>query len=512
MLTYVPNPDAVGVDTFLYTVTNALGPATGTVTVTINGRPTAVDDQFDEPRGQNSTVNVLGNDTDPEGDALTVIKVGRANSGDVDFDPDTGVITYSDVSGSAPTDSFNYVIADAGGNQSRGTVTINLVDGANGAPVANDDEYLIPVGSTGNTLDLLTNDSDPESEALVIQIDSTPVRGEVTVDAMQQVVYTPQSDFSGTDTFAYSIRDPSGNSASATVTLEIGAVDSPPVPAADYLTIDEDTPGTIAVLANDTDVDADPLTITSAAGAQLGAVTVDADGVATYIPNPNAFGTDSFTYVVADGKGGTANGSVAVTINGINDAPVASADSLECGLDAPLTFDPRANDSDIDGDYMAVAIVTAPARGSAVVQEDGTIQYTPDPGFHGTVSLTYSVTDWTGASSQADVTILVGKPNSQPKAVTDKVGTRPNETRTFDVLANDTDKDDDALTITEVVDQPKHGTVALTENTLVYTPEPNFVGSDQMTYTIEDIGGLTATGSVKIRVNPDVRPTPSATP
>jgi len=201
-----------------------------------------------------------------------------------------------------------------------------------------------------------------------------------------------------------------------------------------------------------------------------------------------------------------------VTINGINDPPVASPDSIVGGLDTALTFDPRTNDTDIDGDYMAVAVVLAPVRGSAVVQENGTIQYTPDPGFHGTVSLTYSVTDWAGASSQADITILVGKPNRQPKAVTDKVGTRPNESRTFDVLANDTDKDDDVLTITEVVDQPKHGTVVLIENALVYTPEPNFVGSDQMTYTVEDVGGLTATGSVKIRVNSDVPPTPAATP
>ena len=189
-------------------------------------------------------------------------------------------------------------------------------------------------------------------------------------------------------------------------------VGSPPVAADDSAATTEDTPVEIAVLANDSDPDGDPLTVYAVTQGADGSVTNNASSV-TYTPLADFSGTDSFTYTVGDGNGNTDTATVTVAVSPANDAPVANDDSATTGEDTPVTIDVLANDSDPDGDALTVSIVTQPSYGTAAVNGDNTVTYTPDPGFAGDDVFDYSASD--GAeSATATVTVTVlpaGGPN-----------------------------------------------------------------------------------------------------
>ena len=183
---------------------------------------------------------------------------------------------------------------------------------------------------------------------------------------------------------------------------------TPPVAVDDAVATQRDQPITINVLANDSDADGDPLTV-SAIGAPLhGAATTDGQTI-TYTPNPNFVGVESFTYTILDGRGGAATAIVTVTVSGppgSNRAPTAGNDSATTGLNAPVTIDVLANDGDPDGDPLTITIATPPSNGTAVV-ENGKVVYTPNPGFSGADSFTYTVADGKGGAATATVTVTV---------------------------------------------------------------------------------------------------------
>lgn len=180
-----------------------------------------------------------------------------------------------------------------------------------------------------------------------------------------------------------------------------------PTPAPDTAVTDEDTPVTIPVLANDSDPDGDPLTVTGGS-ATNGSVTVNPDGTITYTPNQDFNGTDTITYTVTDGNGGSATSTVTVTVNPVNDAPEAVDDTATTAFNTPVTIAVLANDSDVDGDLLAVTGTPASADGTVVVNPDGTITFTPNAGFTGTAVIDYTVTDPDGLTDSARVFVTVG--------------------------------------------------------------------------------------------------------
>ncbi|MBT3028836.1 MAG: tandem-95 repeat protein, partial [Candidatus Thiodiazotropha sp. (ex Ctena orbiculata)] len=199
--------------------------------------------------------------------------------------------------------------------------------------------------------------------------------GSVTIDPVSgNPVYTPNPDFNGTDTFTYTVDDGNGGTDTATVTVTVGAVNDAPVAADDTIGTDEDTPVTVDVLPNDSDPDGDTLTVTSVTQGTNGAVTIDpVSGNPVYTPNPDFNGTDTFTYTIDDGNGGTDTASVTVTVNAVNDLPeitpataIVSEEGLINGLPdssgSPTDSTDSVNDSgsmsvtDLDGDVLTVTL------------------------------------------------------------------------------------------------------------------------------------------------------------
>ncbi len=181
----------------------------------------------------------------------------------------------------------------------------------------------------------------------------------------------------------------------------------PPVANNDSAASNEDTPVIVSVLTNDSDPDNDSLTVTSVGAASHGVPVMNANGTVTFTPAANYFGSDSFAYTISDGKGGTASGTVNVTVVGVNDAPVATNDTATTITTTPVTINVLSNDSDVEGASLSVVIAASPANGAITVNANGTISYTANASFSGVDSFTYRASDGVASSNLATVTVTV---------------------------------------------------------------------------------------------------------
>ena len=170
--------------------------------------------------------------------------------------------------------------------------------------------------NTPVTVNVLANDSDPDSDPLTVTGATAPAHGTAVVNANNTITYTPAAGYSGPDSFTYSISDGRGGTASATVSITVSpAGNSPPVAVNNSATTAFNTPVTVNVLANDSDPDSDPLTVTGATAPAHGAAVVNANNTITYTPAAGYSGPDSFTYTISDGRGGTASATVSITVS-----------------------------------------------------------------------------------------------------------------------------------------------------------------------------------------------------
>ena len=205
-------------------------------------------------------------------------------------------------------------------------------------------------------------------------------------------------DYETTPSYAVIVKADDGNGGTDTVTVTITLTDvdepprrpTPPPPVNDPpLAVDdaadtpEDTSVTIDVLGNDSDPDGDTLTVVELSAPTHGTAVVADTGAVVYTPEPDFHGTDRFTYVVGDGSRLTARAAVDVTVLAVNDPPLAGDDAADTPEDTPVTIDVLGNDSDGDGDALALVEVSAPTHGTAVT-DTGAVVYTPEPDFHGT--------------------------------------------------------------------------------------------------------------------------------
>lgn len=312
----------------------------------LNRPPVALPDGGVMQAGLTNAIDVLANDTDPDLDSLTVTAATQGSKGTVAF-TSTGV-TYTPTASATGTDTFTYTVSD-GAATSIGTVTVTF----NHAPLAANDTAAVRGGSSV-TVDVLTNDSDPDADPVSITSATQGSKGTVAFTTTD-VTYTPSSGTTGTDTFTYTISDGRDRTATATVTVKIT---NAPVAVADIATVSSDTATAIDVLANDSDLDKDPLSVTAVTQGSKGVVAFTATGV-TYTPTPGATGSDTFTYTISDGAGGTATATVTVTIN----APTPTTTPTTTTTPAPTTT-PTTAPGPGEGTLPATGVVLSPVVGA----------------------------------------------------------------------------------------------------------------------------------------------------
>ncbi len=379
----------------------------GFVRVADNAAPVAVDDTATTPEDTALTLtqaDLSGNDPDIDGDALTVTAVGSAVNGTVVLNMD-GTITFTPATNFHGTASFEYTVSD-GFLTDTGLVSITVTP-VDDLPNAVDDLVTVNEDSINNAIDVLANDTDPDDPLTVIQV-GVAMHGTVTIGT-GGVTYTPAPNYFGPDSFTYTISDGHGGTDTATVNVSVTPVNDNPVATDDSATVAEDsTDNLIDVLANDNDgVDSgETLTVTAVTQGANGTVTFTATGV-SYTPDADFFGSDSFTYTVSDGNGGTDTASVNVTVTPVNDDPVAMDDSASVNEDSTNNaIDVLANDDDVDGGTLTITAVTQGTSGAVTFTATG-VSYTPNADFFGSDSFTYTISDGNGGTDTATVNVTV---------------------------------------------------------------------------------------------------------
>src|SRR5882724_9548537 len=422
--------------------------------------------------------------------------------------------------GQTAKDVFSYTASDGHGHVATATLTIT-VTGTNDAPVAAADVNTVPEDSGSVSGNVLANDSDVDkSDVLALSaVDGSAdnvgtaiegIYGTLQLDANGSYSYTPDDSKTAvqalgagetaTDEFSYTVSDGHGGSANATLTITVTGTNDPPVANPDEATTAEDTPVTIAVLGNDTDVDGDPLTVSSAS-ALHGTVVINDNGTLTYTPAANYNGPDTISYTANDGTVDSNVATVAVTVTPVNDAPVANADEATTAEDTPVTIAVLANDTDVEHDPLTVTGATA-LHGTVSINDDGTLTYTPAANYNGPDTISYAIDDGNGGTASSTVAAMVTPVNDPPVAVNDAPVTTAEDTAvTVTVLGNDTDVDGDPLTVSSA--SALHGTVVINDNgTLTYTPAADYNGPDTISYTANDGTVDSNVATVAVTVTP----------
>jgi len=398
-LTYTPAANYFGPDAFTFRVSD--GEATRDAAVTlavkpVNDAPAAAPQVVETD--EDTAVSVQLGGTDVDGDALAYSVVSGTAHGTL-----TGTapnLTYTPATGYSGADSFTFRVAD-GVATSEAVVTL-IIKPVNDPPtatpqaVSTDEDVAVA---------LILSGSDPDGDALSYSVVSGPAHGTLSGTA-PNLTYTPAANYHGPDTFTFRVSDGQATH-DAVVTLIVEPVNDAPDAVNDSVVGDLNQDVAIRVLENDVDVDGDPLRVTAFSQGAHGLVTLNADGVLSYAPRNGFKGKDTFTYSVADGQGGVDTATVTVRITTPQHAPIALADTATTGAGVPVTLDVLANDHDPNEDPLTLTGFTQPANGSVVRNANGTLTYTPAPGFTGTVQFTYTVSDGRGGAADGRVTVTV---------------------------------------------------------------------------------------------------------
>lgn len=398
-----------------------------------------------------------------------------------------------------PTGYGNYV--SLGQFQITGTIVTGEL---NNPPVAINDSSSTDE-DTAVIISVLANDDDLDDDVLNIASFTQGSNGNVTDNGNGTLSYAPNANFNGSDSFAYTIDDGRGGTDTAIVSVTVNPVNDGPTANDDSATTDQDVSVVISPLTNDVDVDGDTLSISGVTQAANGSVVDNQDGTLTYTPNAGHIGGDSFTYTANDGNGGTATATVNVTINEVNDTPIAVDDQVSTDEDVAVIVSVLANDSDPNGDPLSIASFTQGAGGSVTSNGDGTLTYTPNVDFNGTDSFAYTISDEKGGTDTANVNVTIAAVNDAPVSTDDSYSTNEGTTlnvAALGVIANDSDTEDDALTAI-LVAGPSSGNLNLNaDGSFIYTPNAGFNGADNFTYKVNDGSLDSNVATVSISVDP----------
>jgi len=462
-----------------------------------NTAPVAVNDSDTISCGTAPIViDLVGNDTDADGDALTITHIDQPQYGTAVINADGTSITYTpDGSGCGKQDTFNYTISDGNGGTATATVTVNQ-----NAPVDTDVNAEDDARSTDENTPILINVlGNDDSDATISRIVRQPANGTVEI-VNGQIRYTPDNGFTGEDTFTYEVTDAHGNTDIAEVTVTVNGT-APNLPHAtdDHVTLETCTNTVINVLDND-DQGSGNATVSVTSDPSHGTAVVLADGTIKYTPVDDYVGDDSFQYTITDSNGNTSTATVSVMVTGQcmggNEAPIANDDTAVAQCDA-ITIDVLGNDEDPDGDTLSIIGLGDPSLGMAVIRGN-TVVYTPVSSCGtGTDTFSYTISDGHGHEATATIRVDVQRDggNDPINVSNDRATTQEGEGVTIDVLAND----DSGLMIVST-SSPANGYVEILSGKLAYLPKDGFSGTDSFTYTVKNSAGKTAEATVTVTV------------
>ncbi|WP_411292443.1 tandem-95 repeat protein, partial [Vibrio parahaemolyticus] len=507
-VTYTPNDNYVGKDTFTYIVTSGGVSESAIVEVNVtpvNDAPVAKDDIATTQEDTAVTIDVLPNDTDVDGDKLSIESVSvPKEQGTVEVV--NGKLVFT------PAENFNgdaeitYTVTDGElTDEAKVTVTVNPVNDAPTIKVDAVESITEDAVNTDTVVATLTvRDTDTSEDQLTVSLENNSngyfvlVGDEVKLtQAGVDAVNNDELNLKDL-TISASVSDGVNPTANDSDSLIVNRVND--APTVENAIADQELSedfATYTIDLNDAFKDSDSALNFSVSGNSNVLVSIE-NGIATISPTADWNGSEILTFKATDPSGESISQTVNFTV-----APVADivADKATVVEDTPTIIKVLGNDTFEGGDQV-VSLDTnnGPANGTVSVNPDGSVTYTPNDNYHGTDSFTYIVTSG-GVSESTTVNVDVTPVNDAPVAKDDIATTQEDTAVTIDALPNDTDADGDKLSIESASVPKEQGTVEVVDGKLVFTPAENFNGDAEITYTVTD-GQLTDEAKVTVTVNP----------
>ena len=526
-ITFTPELDYSGNDAgFEYTVADTDGNQSSTMVQVdvagVNDAPEIIGAEISTNEDQvivfdTATIEQFVQDRD--GESLTISAISNISGGVAT--EDNGLYTFtpdSDYHGDATLD---YTVDDGHGSTVSGQLNIDILS-INDATDFGDDTLLTDEETDISTTiaDLMVNDQDNDGELNFIGL-GAGIHGTLTYGQSGEIIFSPDVDYSGTQaSFAYTVEDAEGNRATAMVPVHVTAINDAPTTRYDQRYINEDQ---VLVFGKEEmasfihDPDGDPLSFASLSEVTGGSFSQD-NGIYTFTPDADFYGTGQFNYTVSDGHGADVSGTMTIHIAPVNDLPQIASNTATMLEDGEITFDTAilmAGASDVeDGADLRFSGISASNNGDGWLDESGSLHFLPDDDFFGTATLSYLVTDTEAGMGTGLITVTVLGENDAPLAMDDdhilawSNNSYDNVYRSSVLLANDSDVDGDSLQIS-VLGNAEYGTVSLDVNGFIHyqAMSDDWVGIDTFTYTIADGNGgesqATATIDVKLNTSPD---------
>ena len=507
-----------GVKAIAVTLSDGHAETTGELKVSVqeagNVPPVARADFYVARVAEPLTIDPIANDTDPNGDALSLVAAGTAPAGTaVSADLSRGTLTFT---GSVPGSfQFTYTVSD-GPSTTVGVIRVDVVDDdTNALPIAEDDLAVLPSGGA-SLIAPLANDTDPSGGVLVVQSIDVPANSglEVTLIERHLLRITSPGGLSDVTTFTYTVSNGAGSATAQVSVIPTNAQseETPPQVTADTAKVRADDIGSVSVLSNDRSpiglsLSLDP-EVEVLSGAELGTVFVTGNQVR--LAAGSEAGVVRVAYTAIDSVGNRATTTVTFEViasSAANSAPVPKALSA-WAVQGQMTRVPvPLTGIDPDGDSVAlVGIDQPPAKGSVVLGTEW-LEYTPSDDATGTDTFSYIVEDRLGVQGRARVRVGIAPPGSQnhnPTAVPDSLTVRPGREVSINVLNNDVDADGDTLYMdtdpASVSVSDATATVTVAED-LVTVKAPATNGVFVVAYQIEDGRGGRAQGQLTVTVD-----------
>ncbi|EZH83806.1 outer membrane adhesin like protein, partial [Ectopseudomonas composti] len=420
---------------------------------------------------------LLGNDTDVDGDTLSIVSVQNAVNGSVALVD--GKVVFTPAPDFNGTGSFTYTISDGNGKFDTATVTVG-VKPVNDAPVVDSTSLTVDEKTVGTPLSLQAP-TDVDGNPLTITVTGLPTLGSVTLAdgsavsngqtltsaQLQGLKYNAPADYqagNNVGNFTYSVNDGT-TSVIGSVNLTVNPINDLPVLNNPSVSLDEDQ--SLSTQLNVSDADGDTVSYTLKSGTTNGTLVLDGTtGQYTYTPNANYNGPDSFTVTLDDGKGGVVDAVVNITVNPVNDAPVSGPQSLTTDEDTAING--TINATDVDGDSLSYSIASGdePKHGTVTLRADGTFTYVPGKDYNGQDSFTVTIDDGNGGTTTSVVSLDVTPVNDIPVTADQSKVTDEDQSVSGKIVATDVDGDKLTYTIQGGVD---HGSLLLNTVTGEYT-------------------------------------------
>ncbi|MGL1176353.1 tandem-95 repeat protein [Vibrio parahaemolyticus] len=507
-VTYTPNDNYHGTDSFTYIVTSGGVSESTTVSVDVtpvNDAPVAKDDIATTQEDTAVTIDVLSNDTDVDGDKLSIQSATVPEAqGKVEIVDGKLVFT--------PAENFNgqaeitYTVTDGQlTDEAKVTVTVNPV---NDAPTIKVDavesitEDAVSIDTVVATLTV--RDTDTSEDQLTVSLENNSngyfvlVGNEVKLtQAGVDAVNNDELNLKDL-TISASVSDGVNPTASDSDSLIVNRVND--APTVENAIADQELSEDFAsytIDLNDAFKDSDSALNFSVSGNSNVLVSIE-NGIATISPTADWNGSETLTFTATDPSGESVSQTVNFTVASVADIVADKSTVVE---DTPTIINVLSNDTFESTDkVVSLDADNGPKNGSVIVNNDGTVTYTPDDNYVGKDTFTYVVTSG-GVSESTTVTVNVTPVNDAPVAKDDIATTQEDTAVTIDVLPNDTDIDGDTLRIDSASVPSDQGTVEIVDGKLVFTPAENFNGHAEITYTVTD-GELTDEAKVTVTVNP----------